>query len=243
LWLLASGATVALLLLQRRRRAPDTESARAPFGTGMRAVWLPVVLFAGVTASTALTLSSPGTVPSNQMVEWLGVSFAVVVWAAAARTELRGVLSAALALAVVWMSVQDGVRVSQLWQARSSRTSPETRQQVVELVARAATPALTESALWPTLAGQHALMLDPFALRVVMLSHPEIARDLASKIESRYFSSVIFQVDPTSARGRGYYEHVNFGWPTTSLVLAHYRFDRRPARDIWIYLPKGRDER
>ena len=86
-------------------------------------------------------------------------------------------------------------------------------------------------------------MLDPFALRVVMLSHPEVARDLAARIEARYFSSVIFQMDPDSERGRGYYENVNFGRPITSLILANYRFDSRPAHDVWIYLPKGPDVR
>jgi hypothetical protein len=239
---LASLALVAALVLEwrdRRQIAADTEGS----DLGGRALWLPVVLFAGVTASTAFTLSSPGTVPSNQMVEWLGVTFAVVAWMAAARLELRFAASALLAVVVVWMSAQDFVRVSQLWESRATRTSAATRQHIVDLVAQARAPVLSESALWPVLAGRQPFLLDPFALRVVMLSRPDIARDVEARVEARSFPVVIFQVDPTSTRGRGYYENVNFGWPITAQILANYRFDSHPASDVWIYLPKGRDER
>jgi len=202
-----------------------------------------VVLFAGVSSSAALTLSSPGTVPSNQMVEWLGVTFAVLLFAAAARRELTLVVSTVLAVVVVWMSAQDFIRVSQLWQARATRTTAATRQQIVDLVANAPAPVLSESALWPVLAGQQPFLLDPFALRVVMMSRPDIARDLETRVDTRAFPVVIFQVDPTSTKGRGYYENVNFGWPITARILSHYRFESHPASDVWIYVPKGRDER
>ena len=231
---------VGLLLewLERRR------SARSEAGDlGGRALWLPVVLFAGVSASTALALSSPGTVPSNQMVEWLGVTCVVMLWMAAARRQLRLIVSTVLALVVVWMSAQDVIRVSQLWQTRANRTSAATRQQIVDLVAHAPAPVLAESALWPVLAAQQPFLLDPFALRVVMMSRPDIARDLEARIDARAFPMVIFQVDPTSTKGRGYYEHVNFGWPITARILAKYRFESRPASDVWIYVPKGQDER
>ncbi len=191
----------------------------------------------------ALTLSSPGTVSSNQMVEWLVVTFAVLTMAATTRAELRRPLSWVLVLVVCWMSGQDAIRAGRLWQQRAGHTRPEVRRQIAAVVGRAPAPVLSESALWPTLGGRHSFMLDPFALRVVMLSHPEVARDLAARIEARYFSSVIFQMDPDSERGRGYYENVNFGRPITSLILANYRFDSRPAHDVWIYLPKGPDVR
>lgn len=235
---LALAGAVALRWRDRMRE-PSSMAHQAAGGTSL---WLPVVLFAGVSASTALTLSSPGTVPSNQMVEWLGISFAVLAWAACARRELRGIVSIVLAAVVIWMSAQDFVRVSQLWQMRSSRTSLAVRQQVVDLVAKAASPVLSESALWPVLAGQQPFVLDPFALRVVMISRLDIARDFESKIEARFFSSVILQVDPTSVRGRGYYEHVHFGWPMTTRILANYRFHSHPAEDVWIYLPKAPNE-
>jgi hypothetical protein len=208
-----------------------------------RALWLPVVLFAGITASTTWTLSSPGTVPSNQVVEWLGVTFAVVAWTAAARPEMRRIVSTVLAVVVVWMSVQDVVRVSQLWQTRSSRTSPAVRRQVVDSVEHASTPVLSESPLWPVLADQPPFLLDPFALRVVMLTRPDIARDLEARLDSRFFSRVILMMDPTSIPGHGHYANVHFGWPITARILANYRLDSHPASDVWIYLPKAQDDR
>jgi hypothetical protein len=229
-----------LLLAWRERRRPTDGGANE---LGGRALWLPVVLFAGVSASTALTLSSPGTVPSNHVVEWLGVTVAVMLWMAAARRELTFVVSTVLALVVVWMSAQDFVRVSQLRQARATRTTAETRQQIVDLVANAPAPVLSESALWPVLAGRQPFLLDPFALRVVMLSRPDIARDVEARVEAHSFPIVIIQVDPTSPRGRGFYEHLHFGWPVMARILAYYRLESHPASDVWIYVPKGRDER
>jgi hypothetical protein len=236
---LALAAAACRAFRDRRRGVAAAEESRLP----LVALWLPLVLFAAVTASTALTLSSPGSVPSNHLVEWLAVAVVILVWAAAARPELRIVLSSALALVVLWMSAQDAVRASRLWQTRATRTSTATRQQVTELVAHARAPVLSESAVWPVLAGQEPVLVDPFSLRVVMRSHPDIARDVEARIEARAFSTVILQVDPTSARGRGFYEELHFGWPVVSRVLAHYRFESQPASDVWIYVPKGHDER
>ncbi len=234
-------ALTAGLFLAWRERRRSTDGGLSE--SGGRTLWLPVVLFAGVSASTALTLSSPGTVPSNQMVEWLGVAVVVMLWTAAARRELTLVVSTVLALVVVWMSAQDFIRASQLWQARANRTTAATRRQIVALVASAPAPVLSESALWPVLAGHRPFLLDPFALRVVMKSRPDIARDLEARIDARAFPIVIFQVDPTSTKGRGYYENVNFGWPITDRILSRYRLEGHPAPDVWIYVPKDQDGR
>jgi hypothetical protein len=210
----------------------------AAFLAGARALWLPAALFGGVTVSTALTLSSPGTIPSNQIIEWLQMSFVVLIVVAASRPSLTRPLSAVLAVMVVWMAVQDVVRVRHLVDTRAERTTVAVRNDVARFVGAASTPVLAESSLWQVLAGQQAYLLDPFALRVVMMSRRDIARDLEQKIDAHYFSSVIFQVDPTTPQGRGYYEHVNFGWPITARILEQYRFDSRPAHDVWIYVPK-----
>jgi hypothetical protein len=235
-------ALLAAVALEWRGRAHEGSVGRGRAFAG-RALWLPLVLFGGVTASTALTLSSPGTVPSNQVVEWLGVAFAVLAWTAAARPELRRIVSTGLALLVVWMSIQDGVRVRQLWQGQATRASAAVRQQVAGLVAHARAPVLAESALWPVLAGQSPFLLDPFALRVVTLTHPEIGRDVEARLDARFFSSVILEMDPTSLHGRGFYEYVHFGWPIMSRILANYRVDSHPASDVWIYVPRAHDAR
>lgn len=206
--------------------------------TGARAMWLPVVLFAGVSVTAALTLSSPGTIPSNQIIEWLQMSFVVLVFAAASRPNLTRPLSFVIAVMVLWMAVQDVVRVRHLIDTRAERTTAATRSEIARLIGAAPTPVLAESSLWEVLAGHQAYLLDPFALRVVMMKRGDIARDLEQKIDAHYFSSVIFQVDPTTPQGRGYYEHVNFGWPITARILEQYRFDRQPAHDVWIYVPK-----
>jgi hypothetical protein len=227
---LTSVVLVAAIALEWRDRAPHA------------AMTAPIVLFAGVTASTAVTLASPGTVPSNHVVEWLVVAFAALAWSAAARRELRLVVSVALACLVAWMSFQDAVRVSGLWRNPPGRSDAAVRR-VVEHIASARSPVLSESPLWPLLAGQRPFVLDPFALRVVMMSRPDIARDLEARLDARYFSSVILQTDPTSVRGRGLYENLHFGPAVASRIVANYRFDSHPASDVWIYVPKGRDER
>jgi hypothetical protein len=202
------------------------------------ALWNAVTLFTGVFVATALTLSSPGTVPSNQVVEWIEVSLVVLAAVAAFRERLRAPVMVLVTVLVVWASAQDVVRVRALWELRETRTSVATRQEIVDLVARASGPVLSESALWPVLAGQQAYLLDPFALRVVFQSRPDIYRDLAARLDARAFPMVIFQVDPTTPRGRGYYEHVNFGWPATERILANYRLASHPANDVYLYVPK-----
>jgi hypothetical protein len=205
-----------------------------------RSIWLPAALLVGVTASTAFTLSTPGTVPSNQVIDWIGISLVVLTWAAAGRRELTRAASVAIALVVIWMAGQDLVRVRSLWRdADSQAVRAAARSQVVHLVTDASAPVLAESALWPVLAGQQAILLDPFALRVVTSSHPEIAADLEAKLEAHYFSAVILDLDPTSERGRGWYEHLHFGWPIMARVLANYELDRQLAPDVWVYAPKG----
>ena len=238
---LDAAALVVAVILARRARGTSGPSgdATSEWPSG-RSLWLPVMLFGGVTAATALALSSPGTIPSNQVAEWLQMSFIVLVWAAASDWRLTRPISIVMAVLVVWMGAQDFVRTRALWDTRGERSTWAMRREVTQFVAAASTraPVLAESSLWEVLAGRQAYLLDPFALRVVMTTHPEVRQDLEAKIDAHYFSSVIFQVDPTSAEGRGYYEHVNFGWPLTSRILEQYRFDRQLAWDVWIYVPK-----
>ena len=105
-------------------------------------------------------------------------------------------------------------------------------------VAAAPGPVLSESAMWPLLAGRRAYLLDPFSLRVVMQARPDIERDLLDKIDRHAFSFVIFEVDPTTDAGRGFYEHVNFGWVVTGRVLERYQFAGHPRPDVYLYVPR-----
>jgi hypothetical protein len=199
----------------------------------------PAVVFAGVTLATAFALSSPGTVASNQVVEWIEIAFALLLWIAAERDRLRPLAMGLLAVFMVWASLQDFVRTRALASRSDAVPANVTRQAIVKRIADAGPgPVLAESALWPVLAGQQAYLLDPFALRVIMESRPDIAADLSSKINARFFSIVLLQMDPTTERGRGHYEHVHFGWPIIERILANYRLDSQPARDVYVYVPR-----
>jgi len=205
-----------------------------------RSIWLPAMLFAGVTAATAYTLSTPGTVPSNQVIDWIAVSFVVLTCAAVGRGGLGRTASIAVALIVIWMSAQDLARVRRLWaEVGDQGARAAARQQVVDLIVHAPAPVLAESALWPVLAGQQAYLLDPFALRVVTMSRPGVGEDVQAKLDAHFFSAVILDVDPTTARGQGWYEHQHFGGPILARILANYRLDRQLAPDVWIYVPKA----
>jgi hypothetical protein len=172
------------------------------------------------------------------VVEWIEISFVVLASVAASRSGLRSPVTTAVAVLILWASVQDVVRVRALWELSGTRTSVATRRAIVDMVAHAGGPVLAESALWPVLAGQQAFLLDPFALRVVFESRPDIYEDLTARVDAHAFPIVIFQVDPTTLRGRGYYEHVNFGWPVTERILANYRLSSHPASDVYVYVPR-----
>ena len=204
-----------------------------------RSVRLPLALFIGVTGATAFTLSTPGAVPSNQAIDWIGVSLAVIAWTAASRRELTRIVSVAIAVLVVWMGAQDVVRVRALQGAADDPARAGVRAQVVDLVTGAPAPVLAESPLWPVLAGRPAYLLDPFALRVVTMARPDVAQDLEAKLDAHYFSGIILDVDPRTERGRGWYEHVHFGWPVMSRILANYHLEGQLAPDVWVYRPNA----
>jgi hypothetical protein len=188
----------------------------APFA-GARALWLPAALFGGVTRRRSRCRRRHVRQP---VVEWLQMSFVVLIIAAASRPSLTRALGRPRGSSSGWRA---GRRAgSSSARHACERTTVAVRNDVARFVGAASTPVLAESSLWQVLAGQQAYLLDPFALRVVMMSRRDIARDLEQKIDAHYFSSVIFQVDPTTPQGRGYYEHVNFGWPITARILEQH---------------------
>jgi hypothetical protein len=227
LFVLDAAAVVALLW----PRASDRASSLNP--------WLPVTVLAGATASAAFALSSPGTVPSNQVVEWIAISLVALAAVAVNRPRLAKPAAWVVVGLAVWTSAQDVVRVRDLRATESRRMTAAARAELVDLVAHSPRPVLSENPLWPVLAGRQPYMLDPFALRVVMLSRPDVFADIRARLDAHFFSLVILQVDPTTVRGRGYYEHVNFGWPVTERILADYQFDRQMAPDVFVYRPRS----
>ena len=203
-----------------------------------RAVIFASVLFLGTTGATALLLSSPGTVPSNQMVEWILIVLAVLAFLACLQPRVTRAVIIAVSLITLYASWQNVVRTRQIRELTPTETQTSDMKALVARVASLPAPVLSESALWPVVAGREVYMLDPFALRVVMHSRRDIEQDLASKIEKRMFPMVILQVDPTTTVGRGYYENVNFGWPITQRILDHYRLESHPVSDVYVYVPR-----
>lgn len=138
----------------------------------------------------------------------------------------------------MWASTQDLVRARQLWHLRADPAITAARQNLVSRVASASGPVLSESALWPVLAGREVYLLDPFALRVMMQSRKDIEQDLAQRLNRGAFPLVILQVDPTTRAGGGYYENVNFGWTITQKILDRYRLESHPLSDVYVYVPR-----
>ena len=206
--------------------------------SGWRSAGFIATLFAGATGSTALLLSSPGTVPSNQMVEWVLMVLVVLAFLAFAQPRLARAVVVAVSVVTLWASWQDVARLRQTWQTRPTAAEAAERERLLARVAAASGPVLAESPLWPVVASGDVFMLDPFALRVVMQSRQDIERDLSGRVERRMFPMVILQFDPTTPIGRGYYPHVNFGWPFMEKILANYRLESHPLTDVYIYVPR-----
>jgi hypothetical protein len=213
-------------------------ASRDRSANGWRSAGFIATLFAGATGATALLLSSPGTVPSNQMVEWVLMVLVVLAFLAFAQPRLAPAIVVAVCVVTLWASWQDVARLRQTWETRPTAVQAAERERLLARVAAAPGPVLAESPLWPVVASREVYMLDPFALRVVMQSRKDIERDLSARVERRMFPMVILQLDPTTPIGQGYYPHVNFGWPLMEKILANYRFESHPLSDVYIYVPK-----
>src|SRR5262249_61590495 len=83
---------------------------------------------------------------------------------------------------------------------------------------------LSESPLVPVVAGRRIIVLDPFAFRTAAVARPELARDLAERIDRHEFGCVILEYNPWSAVGVGWYERIDFGTAVDHALRPGYRF-------------------
>jgi hypothetical protein len=225
--LVSAGSLVVALLV------PADRDDRAP------AHWwlVPAGIWTSASAAAALSLSSPGTVPANHVVEWIACALVVIAIVAARRTRLRrpiGLLATAL---VVWMASQDIVLAGR----QRPAIAPDVRAgelRLVERVRSAPTPVLSESALWPLLAGRSVVVADPFAARVVFRARPDIERDLLDRIARREFSLVILEFDPATVHGRGMYDNQHFSRAVYSALERSYRFDDQVLPNAFVFVPR-----
>lgn len=232
--LLAMAAIVLVFVFARR---PAAEPLRGDETRGL--MWLTPALFLSVTAATWLTLSSPGTIAANQVIELVEVSLVILLLCGRAQPQLARPAAMAVLGLMLWANGQDAVRARALSHAAAGGDTRAAERIAVEAIRRSAGPVLSESPLWPVLAGQRAYVLDPFALRVVAQARPDVLHDLETKLDARLFDRVILQMDPTTPRGQGWYEHVHFGWPIVARILANYHAEGPPVAGAYVYLPNG----
>jgi hypothetical protein len=197
---------------------------------------LPSILLVACTGATAVILGSPGTVLFNQGIDLHVVSLVVLgAWVGRHRV-FRFMVSAALVALLVVAAFQDVRRIDALGLRDAARTLPAERAELTALVLASPGRVLSENPEFPVFAGRRPYLLDPFAFRVVARSRPDVLDDLRRQLDARRFSCVLLFQDP-EARGRGWYQHVDFGWPVIDRVLANYRYARTLAR-IRIYVPR-----
>jgi hypothetical protein len=230
--LILAVAAIAAGLLAARRAAGDSPAARH------RHIPLVPIVFLGVTATTLVTLSSPGTIVLNQVVEWIAIGLLVVAWTTAQDRSRPLLWPAALLIVTLWASAQDLVRARDLAALDASGVDRAARQAVVELIRQSPGPVLAEAPLWPVLAGQQPILLDAFSIRVAAKSRPDVLADLLARLEARAFTRVVLQVDPDTPRGKGWYEHVHFGSPVIERVLANYELETTIGDIARVYRPR-----
>ncbi len=198
---------------------------------------VPVAIWLGASATLVLTLSSPGTVPANQVIEWISVSLLIPAIVGGANPRVRRLGAAVVASVVIWMAVQNGVR----WREQAVVRTEGHRAAERELVARVSAidaPVLSESALWPLLAGREVVLPDPFALRVVLLGDREIESRLVAEIAAQRYRGIVLEFDPASPEGEAVYGFSHFSPRVIAMVRARYQRDTHQAGVGVIFVPR-----
>jgi len=198
---------------------------------------VPFALWLAATATLGVTLSSPGTVPANQVVEWLAISMVVPALVGAARMNTRRVGAFVAAVMVLWMGAQNAARGRERAPLLTREHRAEERA-FVDRVRAFDGPILAESALWPVLAGREVVMPDAFAARIVLREHPEIESRLVAEIEARHYRGIVLEFDPSSREGEAMYGFSHFSPRVIAAVRAHYRLEI-PGQSIgFVFVPR-----
>jgi hypothetical protein len=231
---LASGLTASRLL--------TATVLLATFGT--IATWrrartsLPTIWLATAAMTTLLILSSPGTILTNHAID-LYVSSVVLLAAMTATMGENGrrTVHAALLALLIAGAWQNRARVEKLDLAGMARRARAERAELMDATENFGRPVFSETPQVPLLAGAAPVVLDPFALRVVAITHPEVLADIRQKLQSRHYSRVLLREDPETPRGRGWYTDAHFGWPIVEAMLDAYRYSATVA-GMRVYTPK-----
>jgi hypothetical protein len=211
-------------------------TATLAWGLQLRAGWrqMPTVLFAVTCAMTMLVLGSPGTVPVNQVAD---VHVASVVVIGACLRDRARIRTAAVALLLALMLVaayQDVGRVTRQRLGVLAHTLPAERRELLAIIG--SEPVLAECPEFPVMAGRTPYVLDPFALRLLLMQRPDALAALEHRVDAHAFAHVLLLEDPESPRGRGWYEYEHLGWPLVATVLRNYHHQTTVA-GVRVYTP------
>ena len=98
-----------------------------PSANARGSVLMPFALFAGASFSTLVALSSPGTVPSNHMVEWIETCLVVLAFLACTRPAMTRGVAIFTCVFVLWASAQDVRAARGLLLTRAARAARRRR--------------------------------------------------------------------------------------------------------------------
>jgi hypothetical protein len=224
---------VAIVTLVVMFSVPAPRDANAPAVPAIA----PASIWAAASATLALNLSSPGTVPSNQLPEWIAFSLLLPVFLGDKPVAVRRALAGGIAVLVIWMAGQNFARAAERRPVvTAERMSP--RRDVVSRLEEFPAPILSESAVWPILANREVVMPDPFAARIVFRARPEIERQLIDQITQRRYSAILLEFDPLSAEGRRMYGFAHFSMPVIAAIRSYYQPHRLTTTEVFVFVPR-----
>lgn len=198
----------------------------------------PLALWIAAGLTLGMTLSSPGTVPANHVVEWLVLSILLPVMVLQGRAQWARLATVTMAALCVWMALQNSSRARAM-RSTVSAESELSRQEFIQDLRSMKAPILSESALWPLMAGREVVVGDAFAARIVMASHPEIEQLFVDEIARRKYTAIVLEFDPSSQQGRGVYAFSHLGATAIRAIETHYRFDRAALPNALVFVPRS----
>jgi hypothetical protein len=207
---------------------------------------VPVMALVGAAATTALVLTSSGTILANQIVDAYVASALYVAWSVlrprtvgqGRRSGPHAAWAGVLVAVLLWTAGQNVARAAALLRADAAAAA-SARAAAVERYRACGGRVLAESPLLPILAGDRPVLLDPFAFRVAAAQRPEIRDDMIRRLAHGEFSCVILEYDPATSSGASWYRNVDFGGPVIDMLLESYEY-RGSAGGRRFYAPARR---
>jgi hypothetical protein len=98
-------------------------------------------------------------------------------------------------------------------------------------------PVLAENPLVVISSNRAPYLLDPFMFRILVMKHPELARDLWARMEHQGFAAIVLERDPATSEGKTWYTDTHFGGEFLRDLDAHYAFSFATTKS-YVYTPK-----